>query len=58
MKSSVVVLPSFELSVDRRAASLYSGVDDRLGNDPAVEFGGVAALFHQSLRSSAYLAAL
>ena len=33
-------------------------VDEGLGIDTAVEFGGVAEPFHQSLRSSAYLAAL
>ena len=40
------------------AASLYSGVDECLGIDPAVEFGGVAEPFHQSLRSSTYLTTL
>ena len=39
-------------------ARLIFIVDEGLGIDPAVEFGGVAAPFHQSLRSSVHLAAL
>ena len=58
VKSYVVMSSVISLSVTRRAASLYSGVDERLGIDPAVEFGRVAAPFHQSLRSSAYLTVL
>ena len=44
-----------ECSVTIRAANLYSRVDECLGIDPAVEFGGVAEPFHQSFRSSTYL---
>ena len=40
-----------ECSVAMRAASLYSGVDECPGIDPAVEFGGIAEPFHQSLLS-------
>ena len=39
-------------------ARLVFIVDEILGIDPAVELGGVAVPFHQSLRSSAHLAAL
>ena len=39
-------------------ARLVFIVDKGLGIDPAVEFGGVAVPFHQSLCSSAHLAAL
>ena len=47
-----------ERSVTVRVASLYSRVDECLGIDPTVEFGGVAEPFHQSLRSSTYLTTL
>ena len=45
---------------DKTSSAMRTPVffDERLGIDPAVEFGGVAAPFHQSLRSSAYFAAL
>ena len=39
-------------------AQLVFIVDEGLGIDPAVEFGGVAVPFHQSLRSPAHLASL
>ena len=41
-----------ECSVAMCAASLYSGVDECPGIDPAVEVGGIAEPFHQSLLSS------
>ena len=46
---------SNEVTTDARLVFI---VDERLSIDPAVEFGRVAVPFHQSLRSSAHLAAL
>ena len=47
-----------ECSVAMCAASLYNGVDECPGIDPAVEFGGIAEPFHQSLLSSTNFTAL
>ena len=46
---------SNEVATDARQVSI---VDEGLGIEPAVEFGGVAVPFHQSLLSSAHLGTL
>ena len=43
---------SNEATTDARLVFI---ADEGLGVDPAVEFGGVAVIFHQSLCSSAYM---